>query len=196
MYDCASRTFVNITKWVKRMGDWETDEDDKLSNKQSKPSICTNYSLSLALSAISVWVYSSAFSEGKPQLALIPGCLFSGNGEAPRQELLWLSWYLVMVSVTPLLWPIQPLQVLYWHLTSCLDDEVRAECGTQQVRETAKYCVVLFQKSLLPLKVCIVPAWTRKATQSPSYMNLISKLKKKTSCDTKIKQKQNKTKQK
>lgn len=28
---------------------------------------------------------------------------FLGMGEALRQELLWLCWYLVMVSVTPLL---------------------------------------------------------------------------------------------
>lgn len=42
---------------------------------------------------------------------LVPDGLLFGNGVGGVKSLLWLSWYLAMVSVTPLLCPASPAPV-------------------------------------------------------------------------------------
>lgn len=63
------------------------DEDNKLielSNKQSKLSISGHYSLSLAVSAVSLWVCSSLAFSGEPPKSWFLVASFRGMGGGTR----------------------------------------------------------------------------------------------------------------
>lgn len=106
-----------------------------------------------------MWVCSSSvFSEvEEPSGSWLLVAAFLEKGEAPRKTPLWLSGYLVMVSVTLLIQPIQHLWALLWRLPIYLDSEIRAgRIWDQRVKENfGKYRVARFQKSPLPLKCCL-----------------------------------------
>lgn len=86
------------------------------------------------------WMVTWAAREGTP-----PGFWWWSGEGACKQEMLWLSWFLILVSDSPLC-SVEPLGVPFTS-PSYWNHDMRSGSGTQRVRETLLSVVWLDSES-------------------------------------------------
>lgn len=159
-----------------------TDEDDKVVELASKPSICGNYSVSGSKCNISgVWSSAAFLASGFRAHWRSQSPMGSDFGILQRRTL--GSWFLASSWNGGGRWVRTALALLVPGYGQCCPfalSNQSSPCGHFSDIYPVIYvmslgqdlglkgwetlcCGARFQKSLLPLECCIVPAWTRKA---------------------------------